>query len=40
MMNIDSTGKEILVQMYRDGVELVGSGVLTNAVIEEIMAGE
>lgn len=40
MMNIDSIGKEILVEMYRDGVELVGSGVMTNALIEEIMGGE
>ncbi len=40
MMNIDSIGKGILIEMYRNGVELVGSGVMTNAVIEEIMGAE
>jgi len=36
MTNIDSIGKEILIEMYQSGVKLVGSGVMTRAVIEEI----
>ncbi|MFZ0590591.1 MAG: hypothetical protein WAM39_08920 [Bryobacteraceae bacterium] len=40
MTNIDSVGKDILIDMYRSGVELVGSGVMTRAVIEEITRGE
>jgi hypothetical protein len=40
MMNIDSAGKEILIEMYRSGVELFGSGVMTRAVIEEITGSE
>jgi anti-anti-sigma regulatory factor len=40
MTNIDSVGKEVLSEMYRRGVEMVGSGVMTRAVIEEITRGE
>jgi hypothetical protein len=36
MTNIDSIGKEILMEMYQSGVKLVGSGIMTRAVIEEI----
>jgi anti-anti-sigma regulatory factor len=36
MTNIDSVGKGILFDMYRSGVELVGSGVMIRAVINEI----
>src|SRR5689334_17517117 len=35
MTNIDSIGKEILMEMYQSGVKLVGSGIMTRAVIEE-----
>jgi len=37
MTDIDSAGKELLMDMYRTGVKLVGSGIMTRAVIEEIM---
>lgn len=40
MTNIDALGKRILFDMYRGGVELVGSGVMTRAVIEEITRSE
>jgi anti-anti-sigma regulatory factor len=40
MTNIDSFGRDILVDMYRSGVELVGSGVMTRAVINDITRGE
>lgn len=36
LVNIDSFGKEILIEMYRSGVGLFGSSVITRAVIEEI----
>lgn len=36
MTNIDSIGKEILMEMYQSGAKLVGSGIMTRAVIEEI----
>jgi hypothetical protein len=37
MVNIDHTGKEVLTEMYRSGVRLIGSGIMTRAVISEIM---
>ncbi|HZQ54882.1 MAG TPA: hypothetical protein VFB14_21965 [Bryobacteraceae bacterium] len=40
MTNIDAVGKRILFDMYRGGVELVGSGVMTRAVIDEITHGK
>ncbi len=40
MTNIDSVGKDILFDMYRSGAELVGSGVMTRAVINEITRSE
>jgi anti-anti-sigma regulatory factor len=33
---MDSSGKALLAQMYRQGAYLVGSGVMTTALIEEI----
>ena len=36
MTNIDSIGKEILIELYRSGVRLLGSGVMTRAVIDDI----
>lgn len=38
MTGMDSEGKELLVQMQRQGAKLTGSGVMTEAVIEEIMS--
>jgi hypothetical protein len=36
LTNIDVVGKELLQEMYRGGVELKGTGVMTRALIEEI----
>jgi ABC-type transporter Mla MlaB component len=36
LANIDRLGKKLLLEMYRHGVKLIGSGVMTKAVIEEI----
>jgi anti-anti-sigma regulatory factor len=36
LTNIDRFGKKVLGEMYRCGVVLEGSGVMTRAVIEEI----
>jgi len=38
--NIDYVGKHILLDMYQSGVELVGSGVMTRAIIDEITHSE
>lgn len=40
MTNIDAIGRGILFDMYRGGVRLVGSGVMTRAVINEITCRE
>ncbi|MES1261728.1 MAG: STAS domain-containing protein [Acidobacteriota bacterium] len=40
MTNIDSAGKKILQEMHKSGVRLIGSGVMTRALIEEIMGGD
>jgi ABC-type transporter Mla MlaB component len=37
---IDNKGRELLARMIRDGAELRASGVMTRAVIEEIIAGK
>jgi anti-anti-sigma regulatory factor len=36
LANVDGPGKKVLLEMYRRGVKLIGSGVMTKAVIEEI----
>ena len=33
---IDGAGKELMVEMYRQGAELVAEGCMTKAIIEEI----
>jgi len=38
MTGLDAEGKELLTQMQRQGARLTGSGVMTEAVIEEIMS--
>jgi len=35
---VDERGKELLAEMYAKGVELAAEGVLTAALVEEIMA--
>lgn len=37
---IDTAGKKLLGEMYRQGAELAAEGCMTKAIIEEIMRGE
>jgi hypothetical protein len=37
---IDEAGRKLLVEMHRQGVELVAQGCMTKAIIEEIVRGE
>jgi hypothetical protein len=37
---IDNKGRELLARMIRDGAEPRATGIMTRAVIEEIIAGE
>jgi hypothetical protein len=37
---IDDKGRELLTEMYRQGVELVAEGCMNKAVVEKIMGGE
>jgi hypothetical protein len=37
---IDEAGRKLLVEMHRQGVELVAEGCMTKAIIEEIVGGE
>jgi anti-anti-sigma regulatory factor len=37
---IDTAGKGLLADMYRDGVQLLASGCMTKAIIEQIKRGE
>ncbi len=39
LTEIDSEGKELLAQMHRQGAQLIGSGVMIEAFIEEIAHG-
>ena len=36
---IDDRGKELLKRMFAEGAELLGAGVMTRAIIEEIVDG-
>jgi hypothetical protein len=40
LTDIDVIGKEILKEMHNSGVTLVGSGVMTRAVIKEISGSD
>lgn len=33
---IDSGGKKLLARMYQDGAELVATGCMTKAIVEEV----
>lgn len=33
---IDDKGKDLLITMYRSGVELLGEGCMTKAIVEQI----
>ena len=37
---VDGKGRQLLARMIRDGAELRATGVMTRAVIEEIIAGD
>jgi len=37
---IDQAGKTLLIEMHREGAELVAEGCMTKAIIEEIMRGK
>jgi hypothetical protein len=37
---IDDKGRELLVEMYRGGAELVAEGCMNKAIVEEIIRGE
>ncbi len=39
LTEIDSEGKELLAQLHHQGAKLVGSGVMIQALIEEIERG-
>jgi hypothetical protein len=34
---IDNKGRDLLVEMYRDGAELVADGCMNRAIVEEII---
>jgi hypothetical protein len=36
---IDAAGKQLLTEMYRNGVEIKGCGCMTRAVVDEIVRG-
>ena len=37
---VDEKGKDLLVEMYRHGAELVAEGCMNKAIVEEIVRGE
>jgi hypothetical protein len=37
---IDDKGRDLLVEMYRRGAELVADGCMNKAIVEEIIRGE
>ena len=37
---IDDKGRDLLVEMYRRGAELVAEGCMNKAIVEEIIRGE
>ena len=37
---IDDKGRDLLVDMYRHGAELVAEGCMNKAIVEEIIRGE
>jgi hypothetical protein len=37
---IDDKGRDLLVEMYRHGTELVAEGCMNKAIVEEIIRGE
>ena len=36
---MDERGRELLIEMYRDGAELVAKGCMTKAIVDEITRG-
>ncbi|MGH7449936.1 MAG: STAS domain-containing protein [bacterium] len=40
LTEIDSEGKELLAQLHHQGAKLIGSGVMVEALIEEIVRGQ
>ncbi|MCI0695199.1 hypothetical protein L0337_24725 [candidate division KSB1 bacterium] len=40
LTEIDSEGKELLAQVHHQGAKLIGSGVMIEALIEEIERGQ